>query len=132
MYSGKAVVYVISYDREETYGSGSMPRQTLERHYKYDQTVPMAFQTRMDSKRQREQYPQSLLDGPNTKHNAKAYSAKVGDANETVARVLTFSRESQNRQITVKQAGVVAICFCAMGTTILECEDTTFWIFAAA
>eukprot|EP00930_Biecheleria_cincta_P092359 TRINITY_DN8222_c0_g5_i2.p1 TRINITY_DN8222_c0_g5~~TRINITY_DN8222_c0_g5_i2.p1 ORF type:complete len:3174 (-),score=522.91 TRINITY_DN8222_c0_g5_i2:21-9542(-) len=131
MYSGKALINVISYDREKQYGIGAA-QKSLESHYGFDRFLPDDFQQRMDERCQKEAYSPTLVDGPSSKQAAKEYVANVDKDNEnTVSRYQSFSGDDKNRQMTIKKAGVVAICYCGMVSSgTADCSSSSFWVFA--
>jgi hypothetical protein len=130
-YSGQALINIMSYDREMLYGAGSTLR-TMEQNGGWDTSMPASFQTDMDGECQKEDYSPTLVTGPISKQAAKQYIAKVDQADETVSTYLTFSGQDKNMEISVVKSGTVAICYCAMVTQQLECEDPNFDLRRAA
>eukprot|EP00930_Biecheleria_cincta_P092360 TRINITY_DN8222_c0_g6_i1.p1 TRINITY_DN8222_c0_g6~~TRINITY_DN8222_c0_g6_i1.p1 ORF type:complete len:3282 (-),score=484.47 TRINITY_DN8222_c0_g6_i1:314-10159(-) len=130
-FSGKALVNLVSYDREKVSGVGAS-QVSLETHLGFDRNMPNDFQEQMDSWCQKEAYSPTLVRGPSSKQEAKAYVADVnkGDQNE-VSSFTSFSGPDKDKAMTVKKAGVVAICYCGMvASRTLDCESSSFWIFA--
>ncbi|CAE7772689.1 unnamed protein product [Symbiodinium pilosum] len=80
----------------------------------------------MDTECQKERYSLTLVNGPSDKQAAKDYIANVDVNNDnTISQYLTFSGNNKNNLMTIKLAGVVAVCYCGMD----ECESPSFWIF---
>jgi hypothetical protein len=124
-YSGKALINIISYDRE-LISLGT----TLEISEDFDSSLgsTSSFQATMDGWCQTEQYSETLVEGPSSKNDARQYVADVPLANPS-----HFLAYGQNNGGTwrIKLAGVVAICYCAMVTaTTDECENPNFWLYA--
>ncbi|CAJ1376466.1 unnamed protein product [Effrenium voratum] len=130
MYSGKALLNILSFDRELQYGVGAA-QKTLMEHYSYDQARPLDFQTQMDRECQKENYSPTLVTGPSSKQAAKTYIANpdINSAN-TITQYMSFSGPDRDQDMTVKLAGVVAVCYCGMVSAQDECESSSFWLYA--
>eukprot|EP00931_Biecheleriopsis_adriatica_P114614 TRINITY_DN90538_c0_g1_i1.p1 TRINITY_DN90538_c0_g1~~TRINITY_DN90538_c0_g1_i1.p1 ORF type:complete len:3212 (+),score=723.49 TRINITY_DN90538_c0_g1_i1:26-9637(+) len=130
MYSGKALVNVMSFDREKNFGVGQA-QTTLEQQFSYNLNTPIAFQTQMDTECQRESYSPTLITGPSSKQAAKNYIGRVDvNSDNTVSHYQTFSGDGKDNMMTIKQAGVVAICYCGMVSPQDECQSSAWWIYA--
>jgi len=128
-YSGKALVNIISYDRETVKGIG-VNRASVETHFGFHRSIPADFQTTMDAECQRAQYSATLVTGPQHQQAAATYIAKVRSAatDNSIDPYFSFSGENQDQTIKINLAGVVAVCYCAMVDQQNECEDSD-WIF---
>eukprot|EP00928_Gymnodinium_smaydae_P006180 TRINITY_DN12156_c0_g1_i2.p1 TRINITY_DN12156_c0_g1~~TRINITY_DN12156_c0_g1_i2.p1 ORF type:complete len:3246 (-),score=521.31 TRINITY_DN12156_c0_g1_i2:104-8719(-) len=125
-YSGKALLNIISYDREPQFGVGNN-KKTLEVYYNLHREVLSNYQEQMDIECQREKYSSTLVEGAWSKFAAKTYMADIPVG--TVDRYHTFSGIGKNQQLKVTQAGVIALCYCAMINGKDECSSADNWLY---
>jgi hypothetical protein len=128
-YSGKALLNVISFDRDKLYGIGDN-KQTLEDYFSYSSMMPTNFQTQMDAECQREDYQPTLVAGAWSKLDAKTYIAQVDTDENAINQYLTFSGTYKDQKLHITRSGVVGICYCAMLSTQDACLDPAFWFYA--
>eukprot|EP00403_Amphidinium_massartii_P048259 CAMPEP_0178464338 /NCGR_PEP_ID=MMETSP0689_2-20121128/50790_1 /TAXON_ID=160604 /ORGANISM="Amphidinium massartii, Strain CS-259" /LENGTH=178 /DNA_ID=CAMNT_0020091235 /DNA_START=18 /DNA_END=552 /DNA_ORIENTATION=- len=126
-YSGKALIKVISFDRELVHGFGES-QQTLERFGSYDLRMPLSFKDEMNLECQRLGYSEGLW---YSYTNSRQFMAVVdGNSDLTPSNYLSFTGTTQQEAMQVQQAGVVAVCYCGMVTPDDVCLDTD-WLFVS-
>jgi hypothetical protein len=126
VYSGKAQINLLSYNRETPYFVGPKAA-TLEQYLGLDVEMPADFEDRLHGACRNERYSPNLL---MSKANAKNYMARVAASDDAVDRYMTFDGGEYPRTMTINQAGVVAICYCAVTDANGDCNDRAHWIYA--
>jgi len=119
-FSGKAMSYFMSFDRERLWGVGSAIT-TLESYLGLDKKMNVDTQTELDKECQKNR-PSAFLTSSNPLPLAQVPTAE--------SQHLTFSGPSQNEYITVNVAGVIAVCYCAIISDSNQCEITSNWMYA--
>lgn len=135
-YSGQALLNMLSFDREASYGVQNKMK-TLELEFGYDKAMPSDFQEKMDIECQKGVYSQTLVGGGawSAQAASQQYIAQVGASgngvtSNTVDNFLSFSGQTGTKMLQITSAGVIGVCYCAMVSPLKMCVSENFWIYA--
>jgi hypothetical protein len=124
-FSGKALLNIISYDRDLMWGVAGA-YTTLSSFYGFDTTMPPDYQDQMDQVCQRGEFKGPVVGNWDTTA-VKDYIAEIPTS---VDSYMSFSGPSKNRMLQIGTAGVIAICYCAMLSGVDVCSMNQYWLFA--
>mmetsp|Transcript_863 Transcript_863/g.1807 ORF Transcript_863/g.1807 Transcript_863/m.1807 type:complete len:3591 (+) Transcript_863:462-11234(+) len=114
-FSDKAMVKLISYDAIglKTY-QGSL--RTIESFYEYDKKTPANKGATLDTECGASTESSSdLVTGPTTTALAQSYHGVVNATDENaVSQYISFTGADKDKTLTIRKAGIIAICFCGM------------------
>lgn len=133
-FSGKAILNIISFDREKIMGTA--PKKTLEEHYNFGELYaePATVQSHLDAKCRDMVYSDTLVDGPSSLDAAKVHIAQTNAPatyNElTNSNYMSFTGTSGTGTFSVKLSGVVAICYCGLLDATNNCINSNAWVFS--
>jgi hypothetical protein len=128
-YSGAALINVLSFDREKRYGINYDGKETLEEYFGYNKNMPDTFQSQMDHECQKSIFSPTLVKGQWDLQGSQDYMAKI---HAGVSRFQSFTGPSQQtrNRLSINEASVIGVCYCAMVSESSTCIAPEYWVFA--
>mmetsp|Transcript_22706 Transcript_22706/g.60459 ORF Transcript_22706/g.60459 Transcript_22706/m.60459 type:complete len:707 (+) Transcript_22706:2-2122(+) len=121
-YSGEALLNLLSFDREEVDG------MTIEERYHVNLVGLEELRMVFDRECKQEVFSEGLVEGLSSARDAAQRLARISFDFRQVDRYLPFAGSNQDQTLTVRKAGTLAACYCAMVADGV-CLRPHHWVF---